>query len=429
VVGLILVCVCTPAWARQVALAPLKAGNIYEVGEKIAWDVTSADSSVTSITYTLQKNGLTTYKTDTLALGGGKGTIETSLDEPGAVLLRITSPVAGAGRGGGVMAGAMVSPRKIQPSSPRPVDFDAWWAAKVKQLHQVPVNAQLTPKDSGKPGVDYYLVKMDNIKSAHVQGQLAKPTAKGKFPALVILQWAGVYSLPASRVVDRAAEGWLTLNIEPHDMPSDQPNDYYMNLMRTSLNNYQAIGQEDRESSYFLQMYLSAYRALDYIASRPDWDGKTLVVQGTSMGGQQSISMAGLHPKVSALIVMVPSSNDMTAPLHGRAAGFPDWARDAQTKNNPKILETGRYFDPVNFASRIKVPALVSLGLYDTTSPPVGVWAAINQMKGKVEPLPMVSGHQDVANSQGPYKARSVEWLNMLLKGLNPTAGLNAAAK
>lgn len=40
-----------------------------------------------------------------------------------------------------------------------------------------------------------------------------------------------------------------------------------------------------------------------------------LVVQGTSMGGQQSISMAGLHPNVTALLVMVPSGIDVTAPL------------------------------------------------------------------------------------------------------------------
>jgi cephalosporin-C deacetylase-like acetyl esterase len=39
-------------------------------------------------------------------------------------------------------------------------------------------------------------------------------------------------------------------------------------------------------------MYLGDYRAVEYLASLPDWDGKTLVVMGTSMGGQQSLCVA-----------------------------------------------------------------------------------------------------------------------------------------
>ncbi len=288
----------------------------------------------------MQKNGLAVYRTDTLTLTDGKGVIETSLSEPGAVFLRMTGAGVGGGRGG-LMAGAMVSPTEIRPSVPRPTDFDAWWASKIATLRDV-INAQLTLKDSGRPDVDYALVAIDQVGGTRVQGQLAKPAREGKFPALVVLQWAGVYSLPPSRVVDRAAEGWLALNVEPHDMPSDQPNEFYTSLQRTTLSGYQAIGQKHRETSYFLRMYLAAYRALDYVASRPDWDGKTLVVQGTSMGGQQSIVMAGLHPKVSALIVMVPSGIDVTGPQHDRAAGFPDWARDANTKNDPLILETAQ---------------------------------------------------------------------------------------
>jgi cephalosporin-C deacetylase-like acetyl esterase len=434
-------------WGQEIfALTPLKPDGIYAVGEKLGWTV-SSDAGELPITYTLKKNGLAAYETGALPFAHPTGrdgqpqspataTIETSLDEPGAVLLEIKTDYANlprAGRIGGgtsgtarVLAGALVAPQKLQPSSPRPPDFDAWWAAKVNQLHAIPVNAQLTPAESGKSGVDYALIKMDNCNGAHIQGQLAAPTGGGKHPALLMLQWAGVYSLPASRVTDRAAQGWIALNLEPHDIPSNQPDAFYKNLQATTLKNYQAIGQEDREKSYFLAMYLGAYRALDYLAARDDWDGKTLVVQGTSMGGQQSLSMAGLHPKVSAVIVMVPSGCDVTGPEHGSAAGFPDWARDAKSKANPKILETARYFDPVNFSSHTKAPALVAMGLLDETSPPAGVWRAINQMQGLVEPLPMVnSPHQDTpVGVQKPYQVRAEEWLrSLLITGRPPPSG------
>ena len=60
--------------------------------------------------------------------------------------------------------------------------------------------------------------------------------------------------------------------------------------------NYQAVGNTDRETSYFLNMYLRDSRALDYLLTRPDWDGKTIVLTGGSMGGQQSLALAGLRP-------------------------------------------------------------------------------------------------------------------------------------
>jgi cephalosporin-C deacetylase-like acetyl esterase len=37
-------------------------------------------------------------------------------------------------------------------------------------------------------------------------------------------------------------------------------------------------------------------------------------------------------------------------------------------------MDASRYFDTVNFAPRIKAPALVAMGFIDTTAPPVGIW-------------------------------------------------------
>ena len=422
------------SWAQPVTLTPLKASGIYEIGEKIGWHVAvSEGQALATVNYTLKKNGLTVYQTDTLDLSSGHATIVTSLDEPGAVLLEIQTPPApenappaantetGAAQGGRrrnrTQAGALVLPQKLQPSSPRPADFDAFWAAKIEQLHAIPANPQLTPGDSGKENVDFALVRMDNIGDTHIYGQLAKPKRGGKFPALLILQWAGVYPLQKNSVTARAAEGWLTLNIEPHDLPCDQPAEFYRGKLTDP--NYWTIGDEDKDRSYFLRMYLSAFRAADFLAAQPDWDGKTLVVMGTSMGGQQTLATAGLHSKVTAMMACVPSSCDLTGPEHGRAAGFPDWARSAKDKANPKILETGQYFDPVNFASRIHVPALVAMGFIDETCPPAGVWSAINQMKGPTEPLPMInSPHQDNPKGvQRPWQTRSAEWLAILVKG------------
>ena len=169
---------------------------------------------------------------------------------------------------------------------------------------------------------------MNHLDGKHVWGQVAKPhdpTNKKKFPGLLILQWASPpYPLQKSWVTDRAAEGWLAVNIEPHDVMPDQPKEYY-DALPEALKKYNTIETRNRDKNYFLYMYLADIRAVDYLASRPDWDGKTLVVMGTSMGGQQSLCAAGLHPKVTAMLVNVPAGADANGTAHGRKIGYPIW--------------------------------------------------------------------------------------------------------
>jgi len=396
--------------AQRLTLVPFKASGIYAIGEKVGWTVSlPKGAAVTSdYKYAIKKNNFDVIKTGTLDFSSGSAAIEVSLNEPAMVYVQVSPP-------GSAVVGAAVAPEKLQPSVPRPADFDDFWKSKIEMLERIPANPVVTLGDSGRPDIEYDLIKMDHINGTHVYGQLAKPKKEGKFPALVIFQWASPpYPLQKQWVIDRAAEGWLALNIEPHDVLPTQPRAYYDALPK-AIKNYQSIGNDDRDKCYFLQMYLADYRAVDYLASRPDWNGKILVARGTSMGGQQSLCVAGLNPKVTDVIVDEPSGCDSNGPLHGRASGYPNWP-----STNPKIKETSRYFDTVNFASRIKVPSLVAMGFVDTTAPPVGVWIAFNQIQGPKEAVPMIdSPHNHLATDaqQWPYTNGSAKWLRTLAHG------------
>src|SRR6266404_3735583 len=416
--------------AQQPTITPFKSTGIYGVGELVGWSFSLPEGAAPKgdYTYIIKKNNYDVIRTGKLDLSKGRDTIEVTLPEPAMVYVQISTPRGPDTQSGGSIAlGAAVAPEKLEPAAPRPADFDSFWGSKIKMLKAIPENAVLTPSESGLADIDYATIRMDHINGTHVYGQLAKPKREGKFPALVIFQWASPpYPLQKKWVTDRAAEGWLTLNIEPHDVMPDQPPTYYSSLPQ-ELKNYQAIGRDDRDKNYFLQMYLADYRAVDYLASRPDWDGKTLVVMGTSMGGQQSLCVAGLNPKITHVIVNEPAGCDSNGPLHGRAAGYPNWP-----SNNPKIMETALYFDAVNFASRIKAAALVAMGFVDTTAPPVGIWIAFNQIKGFKEAAPMVdSPHNNLATpaQQHPYTSRSAEWLNMLVHGqeIKPSMALTGS--
>lgn len=415
------------AWASFAALAadavvftPAKATGSYDVGEKVSWRVEAGAGAGVEGTakYVLKAGGLTVLREGTLDLAAGPATVEVTLDAPNTLLLEVRARVAGKEQR--FLAGAVVAPEKIRPSMPRPDDFDAFWESKLKDLAAVPANVRLEEADAGKPSVEYFKVTMDNVGGTHIYGQLARPKkeAGAKFPALLIVQWAGVYGLPKGNVVNRAEQGWLALNIMAHDLPFDRDEAFYRQAAATTLKDYVAIGNTDREKSYFLRMYLACYRAADYLAHREDWDGRTLVVMGTSQGGQQSVVTAGFHPKITAMIAHVPAGCDVTAEKAGRAFGFPYFAAHARRQKDVKILEVGRYFDAMNFAYRIKCPALVSVGLIDETCPPSGVLAACNQMQGPKEVLLMInSAHQDRNGSQAAFYRRSEAWLRALVKG------------
>jgi lysophospholipase L1-like esterase len=149
--------------------------------------------------------------------------------------------------------------------------------------------------------------------------------------------------------------------------------------------------------------------------TRTDWDGKTLVILGTSQGGQQGLVTAGLNPdRITALLVNEPSGGDTNGELHGRRAAYPNWPA-----TDPKAMQAALYFDTVNFASRIKAPTLASMGFIDRVVPPAGIWIALNQIPAAKEALPMIEANHVhlTPDKVGAFAVRSTDVLSVLLGG------------
>jgi len=411
-----------PVIEQQLMFTPLRASGLYEVGDTVGWKVTAVSTPpATAFKWTIRRNNAEVLKEGTLDLSSGQATISIVGDRPEMIYVAVQGydPKApagtdaavhggNAGRDTGFYAvGAAVSPSQLALSTPRPDDFDGFWDGKLAAQAKVPINSRLTQAPTDVPGVEMFIFELDALGST-AHGYLAKPAVTGKFPAVVQLQYAGVYALNATAVARRAAEGWLILNVDSHDK---SPSDPAGSVPR----NYREVGNTDRETSYFLNMYLRDSRVLDYLLTRDDWDGKTIVVMGGSMGGQQSLALAGLRPeKISAVLVCVPAGADSNGDLHGRKAGYPNWPA-----NDPQVMHTALYFDTVNFASRIKAPVFAGMGFIDTVSPPAGIWTALNQVPGPTEVLPMLESEHDnlTPDKARPCPLRSNEILGQIIHG------------
>ena len=402
--------VVTPDWSS----------GVYQAGATVHWTVEwKGGTTVPAAHYLLKSGGLTDAGQGDLTFSNNIATLESKFSQPNTLLVEVRWPPENPTNR--AVGGAVAVPEEIVPAAPPPADFDAFWRAELKELKKVPVAPVLEKADVGKPGVAYWKITMNNIRGTHIEGEIARPESGKKFPALLIVQWAGVYGLQKSWVTDRAAEGWLALDIEPHDLPIDQPEAFYKERFAGPLKDYWSIGNDDRDTGYFLRMYLSCYRAVEYLKMRPDWNGKTLVVMGDSQGGQQTLMIAGLHPKdITAALALVPAGGDMLAPEAGRAPGFPRWYFNTEGGKNPdKVRETSRYYDTANFARHIKCPVLVGLGLRDEICPPSSVLAVVNEITSPKEVVILPkSGHQDERGTQAAYdRRRWSAWLPALRQG------------
>ncbi len=393
-----------------------RADATYNSGHPIEFTVRVED--LAEARYTLKKNGDETLAEGALTFVDGVATVKTTTDAPGWLLLTVAVPRPGDEKPTSVRGGAVVDWQKIGLATPKPDDFDAFWAKQIAESDKIPLNAKLTEKDSGDPSVAYYTFEFDNIDGRKVRGQYARPKREGKFPATIIVPWAGVYGFPKSNVVNPAKQGWIAINVMAHDLPSDENDQFYKDQNAGPLKGYTAIGNASRDTSYFRPMIVGCHRAATWLGERPEWDGKTYLVQGTSQGGLLSLAVAGLYPKATAMSINVPAGCDTQASSFGRMQGWPFWSKQ------PAILETSAYFDGCNFATRVAVPSLVSVGLIDTICPPPGVIGAYNQIRSDQKELLILplSDHGGSGGTQKPYYDRHAAWMQSLLKTGAPPA-------
>jgi cephalosporin-C deacetylase-like acetyl esterase len=373
----------------QLRVSPNRPDWTYQPGEKVTFKITALwdQEPLDGLTVRYRvgpemmpvEEKIANLSPDGLTIDGG------TLDGPG--FLRCVVTVNVNGRTIRSVATAGFAPEKIQPTQQEPADFEQFWTAGKDALAKIPLNAQLTHMPEASTGtINVYQVNFATLKASgkgtsRLYGILCEPKAPGKYPALLCVPGAGVRPYSGER--EMAEKGFITLQIGIHGIPVNLPPETYKSLASGALETYQTIRLDQRDHYYYRRVYLGCVRANDFLVSRPNWDGKNLLVTGGSQGGQLSLVTTGLDPRVTGTALFYPGFCDVTGYMHGRAGGWPHLFRpEEQSKPSAhadldKIATTG-YYDAVNFAKRIKVPGFYSWGYNDETCPPTSMFAAYN---------------------------------------------------
>lgn len=373
---------------------PNHADWLYKTGEKATVEVQLYKYGVAQnaeIEYEIGRDMLASEQSGKATLKNGRVTIAMGTRKtPGFLDLKLKAVIDGQKTEHHVKVGFSVD--KIEPFTKEPSDFLSFWNKQLDELKKFPLSyTKEAAHEYDTDKADCYLVRLEvNKQHQCIYGYLFIPKAGGKHPAVLCPPGAGVKTIKEPlRHRYYADNGCIRFETEIHGLDprmSDKQFKEISNALNTGVNGYLSQGLDSPEHYYMKHVYLGLVRAIDFLTSLPEWDGKNVAMQGGSQGGALSLVAAALDKRVTCCAANHPALADMSAYSEkGRTGGYPHMHRDGLlTEQNMKTLQ---YYDVVNFARHITCPVRMTWGYNDNTCPPTTSYAVWNVLKCDKTPL------------------------------------------
>lgn len=396
----------------RVMVSPDRADWKYGLNEKCTFTVRvlKAQNLLPGVTVDYEL-GPEMYPTETktgVVLKDGKLTLKGTMKTPGFLRCKVKAHVDGRTYEG--LATAAYAPEELRPVSQLPDDFLKFWETTLANARQTPLNPTMTllPERCTETSNVYEVSFQTKAWGGRMFGILSVPKAEGTYPALLRVPGAGVR--PYSGDTYLAPGKVIVLEVGIHGIPVTMQQSVYDNLAAGALNGYWNFSRDNRDQNYYNRVIVGALRAVDFICSLPQFNGKALGVTGSSQGGALSVITAALDSRVTFFGAVHPALCDHEAFLKKRAGGWPHYYYQAAPTD--KELKALRYYDTANFARCLKATGWFSWGYNDEVCPPTSMYAAYNAVTASKElHLYLETGHYW-------YQEQWEEWQDWLRKQL-----------
>ena len=372
---------------------PDHADWLYKTGETAKVEVTFCKYGMpqdVEVSYELGPDMLPAVSKGKMMLKNGRAVISMgTLKQPGFLDLRLKATVDGNKYEHHVKVG--FSPERLKPYTKNPADFDAFWKASIDEARKTALAVESRKVDQYTTNeFDCYLLKIRTDRRHSIYGYLTKPKKAGKYPVVLCPPGAGIKTIKEPmRNTFYAKNGFIRLEMEIHGLNPEMTDEQFKEISNafSGENGYLENGLDNRDNYYMKHVYVACVRAIDYLCSLPDWDGRNVFVQGGSQGGALSLVTAGLDARVTACVANHPALSDMAGYAEkGRTGGYPHFHRENQMLTPEKIL-TLQYYDVVNFARRIQCPVYLTWGYNDNVCPPTTSYIVWNLITAPKESL------------------------------------------
>lgn len=277
--------------------------------------------------------------------------------------------------------------------SPRPDDFDQYWADALAQLDRLSMGYHLVPADFTAPGVECFDLWFTGVRGAKIHCKFLKPSQiQGKIPAIAVFhgymhhsgEWFErlplVYAGNAVMVMECRGQGGIS-------------EDVYSGIGPTVFGHViRGVRDEDPHKLYYRDVYLDAAQTLRILMGMDFIDETRIATHGKSQGGALALAAASLVPQVKLCAPIFPFLSDFRRVLEmdlnqNAYEGF-YWLFkkcDPTHQHREKYLNRMGYIDIQNHTPRIRAKVLWQTGLMDNLCPPSTQFAAYNKLTSDKE--------------------------------------------
>ena len=372
----------------ELSVRAAKKDALFQTGEKIVFSITASDQAPRSAEYRYTvTGGGKTLQNGILKTTDGKGEISVTPEKPGFVLLSIEIPNHGAvKKAKPVLAGAGVSVDKIKAGTPENPRFNQFWQEKIRELRSRKYTVDIREvKEKYDSRAKVYEVWLRDGK-LNVTGYMVLPAspAKGGHPLLMMYNGAGTIGANYRSAVQRVIRyNMIVFNLSIHDVPNGlSPREQGKIRRERNLVDYMYRGVSRPEDYPIFEIFMRGVRALDYMKTRPEWNGREVVTQGGSLGGAQALFAASIEPKTVLCIANAPALSDHFGASASHLPGWPNLFAELARRKIPTegAKQTATFFDTVNIARDIRCPIHLSVGFIDRICPPDSIYALYNSL-------------------------------------------------
>lgn len=274
-------------------------------------------------------------------------------------------------------------------STPRPADFDEYWARGLAALDAVPADVAIVPAEFQTPYARCSHLWFTGTGGARVHAQLLQPVAATE-PHPAVLQFHGysgssgdwVTKLPfvalghTVAALDMRGQGGLSVDEVP--------------VAGWSMATYLLRGiDDDPDNLLYRQLYLDTARLARIVLDMSDVDADRVGAFGYSQGGGLTIACAALEPRIRLAAPVYPFLSDYrraweldldTQPYDEIRQYFR--RRDPMHTREDEVFTRLGYVDVQNLAPRVRAATTMTVSLNDEVCPPSTQFAAYNKLTG-----------------------------------------------
>ncbi len=293
--------------------------------------------------------------------------------------------------------------------------FKKFWHKMYAHLRKEKVVYSIKPLYNDKINkIETYDLTLTSYDGLQLKGYFAIPYGikDKKYPGVLLLHGYGSFGTPGwAHFFARRGYAALSIDLRGHGRSGAVYHPGFPGLMTNGILHIKTFSM--------VKIVMDSLASLRFLEHFKNINSKYIFVTGGSMGGALPLIDAAIDPHIVAVAGDVPFLSDIPVQMPLAKMG-PYMEVKAFLKKHPedraKVMRSLYYVDTKHFATWIKSPVLIGVGLKDEDCPPKGTFAVYKLIKSKKQLfIAKNSGHvvlpgwnMEVFKFFAPYLPKSV---------------------